>query len=103
MANMSPMIMMLVIFGIFYFLMIRPQVKKQKEHQAMLGKLGNGDEIITRGGLIGKITGTSGDGVLVVELQDKVRVRIPRTYVEGRWVPPAKAADSTAKSSESAA
>jgi preprotein translocase subunit YajC len=103
MANMSPMIMMLVIFGIFYFLMIRPQVKKQKEHQAMLGKLGKGDEIITRGGLIGKITGDS-EGVLVVELQDKVRVRIPRTYVEGRWVPPvAKSADSSAKSSESAA
>ena len=102
MANMSPMIMMLVIFGIFYFLMIRPQVKKQKEHQAMLGKLGKGDEIITRGGLIGKITGDA-EGVLVVELQDKVRVRIPRTYVEGRWVPATKAADSATKSSESAA
>jgi preprotein translocase subunit YajC len=103
MANMSPMIMMLVIFGIFYFLMIRPQVKKQKEHQAMLGKLGKGDEIVTRGGLIGKITGTSDDGVLVVELQDKVRVRVPRTYVEGRWVAPVKAATPATKSSESAA
>lgn len=103
MANMSPMLMMLVIFGIFYFLMIRPQVKKQKEHQAMLGKLGKGDEIITRGGLIGKITGVSEDGVLVVELQDKVRVRVPRAYVEGRWVPGAKVADSAPKSSESAA
>lgn len=103
MANMSPMLMMLVIFGIFYFLMIRPQVKKQKEHQAMLGKLGKGDEIITRGGLIGKITGVSDDGVLVVELQDKVRVRVPRAYVEGRWVPGNKPAESPAKSSESAA
>jgi preprotein translocase subunit YajC len=102
MANMSPMLMMLVIFGIFYFLMIRPQVKKQKEHQAMLAKLGKGDEIITRGGIIGKITGVSDDGVLVVELQDKVRVRIPRAYVEGRWVA-AKAAETAAKSSESAA
>lgn len=103
MASMSPMLMMLVIFGIFYFLMIRPQVKKQKEHQAMLTKLGTGEVIITRGGLIGKITGVSDDGILVVELQDKVRVRVPRTYVEGRWAPAVKVADSTTKSSESVA
>jgi preprotein translocase subunit YajC len=102
MANASPMLMMLVIFGIFYFIMIRPQVKKQKEHQAMLGKLGKGDEIITRGGIIGKITGVGEDNVLVVELQDKVRVRVPRSFVEGRWIP-AKSTDSPAKSSESAA
>ena len=85
MQSMSPMLLILIMFGIFYFIMIRPQVKRQKEHQAMLGKLGKGDEIITRGGLIGKITGISDDGVLVVELQEKVRVRIPRPYVEGRW------------------
>jgi len=85
MANMSPILMMLVMFGIFYFILIRPQVKKQKEHQAMLSKLGKGDEIITRGGVIGKITGVSDDGILVVELQEKVRVRIPRAYIEGRW------------------
>lgn len=85
MGAMQPIVMMLVMFGIFYFILIRPQVKKQKEHTAMLGKLGKGDEIITRGGLIGKITGVSDDGVLVVELQEKVRVRIPRAYVEGRW------------------
>jgi len=81
---MQPILMMLVMFGIFYFILIRPQVKKQKEHQAQLAKLGQGDEIITRGGVIGKITGISGD-VLVVEIQDKVRVRIPRAYVEGKW------------------
>ena len=85
MQAMQPMLMMLVIFGIFYFLMIRPQVKKQKEHQAMLSKLGKGDEVITRGGVIGKITGVSDDGVLVLELQEKVRVRVPRAYIEGKW------------------
>ena len=47
--------------------------------------LGKGDEVITRGGLIGKITGVSDDGVLVLELQEKVRVRVPRAYVESRW------------------
>jgi preprotein translocase subunit YajC len=85
MGAMQPIVMMLVMFGIFYFILIRPQVKKQKEQQAMLSRLGKGDEVITRGGLIGKITGVSDDGVLVVELQEKVRVRIPRAYVEGKW------------------
>lgn len=85
MQAMSPIVMMLVMFGIFYFILIRPQVKRQREHQAMLGKLGKGDEVITRGGVIGKITGVSDDGVLVLELQEKVRVRVPRAYVEGKW------------------
>jgi preprotein translocase subunit YajC len=85
MAGMQPIVMMLVMFAIFYFILIRPQVKRQKEHQAMLGKLGKGDEVITRGGIIGKITGVSDDGVMVIELQEKVRVRIPRAYVEGKW------------------
>lgn len=85
MQAMQPIMMMLVMFGIFYFILIRPQVRKQKEHQASLAKLGKGDEIITRGGLIGKITGVSDDGILVVELQEKVRVRIPRAFVEGKW------------------
>lgn len=85
MQALQPMLMMLMIFGIFYFIMIRPQVKRQKEHQAMLSKLGKGDEVITRGGVIGKITGVSDDGVLVLELQEKVRVRVPRAYVEGKW------------------
>ncbi|HEX3481652.1 MAG TPA: preprotein translocase subunit YajC [Kofleriaceae bacterium] len=86
----------LVMFGIFYFLLIRPQVKKQKDHQAMLQKLGKGDEVITRGGVIGKITGISDDGVMVLELQEKVRVRVPRAYIEGRWDPKAPIATKSA-------
>lgn len=86
MQAMQPIMMMLVMFGIFYFILIRPQVRKQKEHQALLQKLGKGDEVITRGGVIGKITGISDDnGVLVLELQEKVRVRVPRAYIEGKW------------------
>jgi preprotein translocase subunit YajC len=93
----SPIVMMLVMFAIFYFILIRPQAKKQKEHQAMLGRLGKGDEVITRGGVIGKITGVSEDNVLVIELQEKVRVRIPRAYVEGKWE--GKVPEGAAKSS----
>lgn len=85
MQAMQPIVMMLVMFGIFYFILIRPQVRKQKEHQSMLQKLGKGDEVITRGGVIGKITGVGDDGVLVLELQEKVRVRVPRAYVESKW------------------
>jgi preprotein translocase subunit YajC len=97
MQAMQPMLMMLVIFGIFYFLMIRPQVKRQKEHTAMLSKLGKGDEVITRGRVIGKITGVDeSNTVLVLELQEKVRVRVPRAYVEAKWE--GKVPDSAAKS-----
>jgi preprotein translocase subunit YajC len=85
MQAMQPILMMLVMFGIFYFILIRPQMRKQREQQAMLQKLGKGDEVITRGGLIGKITGVGDDGVLVVELQEKVRVRMPRAYIEAKW------------------
>jgi preprotein translocase subunit YajC len=75
----------LLMFGIFYFIILRPQAKKQREFQAMLAKLGKGDEVITRGGVIGKITGVSDDGIVVLEIQDKVRVRIPRSYIDGKW------------------
>jgi preprotein translocase subunit YajC len=85
MQAMQPILMMLVMFGIFYFILIRPQVRKQKDHQSMLQKLGKGDEVITRGGMIGKITGVGDDGILVLELQEKVRVRVPRAYIESRW------------------
>ena len=91
MQGLTSFVPILVMFGIFYFILIRPQVKKQKDHQAMLQKLGKGDEVITRGGLIGKITGVGDDGVIVLELQEKVRVRVPRAYVEGRWDPKAPA------------
>ena len=73
MQAMQPIMMMLVMFGIFYFILIRPQVKRQREHSSMLQKLGKGDEVITRGGVIGKITGISDDGILVLDPFNKGR------------------------------
>lgn len=78
---MQPIIMMLLMFGIIYFLLIRPQVKRQKEHQEMLSALQKGDEVVTRGGLIGKISGLTPDTV-TLEIQEKVRVRVRRAYIE---------------------
>jgi len=96
MQALSPIVMMLAMFGVFYFILIRPQVKKQREHDEMLKKLDKGDEVITRGGLIGKITGVSDDGVLTLELQEKVRVRMPRSFIEAKWDD--KGAEAAAKS-----
>lgn len=84
MGALSPIVMMLLMFGVFYFILIRPQVKRQRETAEALKKLDKGDMVLTRGGLVGKISGISGD-VLVLELQEKVRVRVPRAYVEARW------------------
>ena len=73
-------IMMVMIFGIFYFLMIRPQQKKQKELQAMLNNLAYGDTVMTTGGIHGKITGLA-DAVITLEIADKVRIKVARSAI----------------------
>lgn len=80
MQAMQPILMMVVMFGIFYFILIRPQVRKQKEHQAMLGKLGKGDEVITSGGVAGTVTDI-GDNFVTVEISDNVRVRVQKAAI----------------------
>lgn len=84
MGQASPLIMMVLMFVVFWFLLIRPQVKRQKAHQALLQALKKGDMVITRGGLIGKISGVS-DSILTIELQEKVRVRVLRSHVDGKY------------------
>jgi preprotein translocase subunit YajC len=81
---MQPLILMLVMFAVFYFILIRPQVKRQKAHAAMLQALKKGDMIVTRGGLVGKIAGVK-ERELTIELQEKVRVRVMRTHVETKY------------------
>ncbi len=70
------------IFVIFYFLLIRPQQKRSKEHKALLSNLKVGDTILTTGGIYGKVTGMR-DDVVTVEISDKVRVKVSRGHIAG--------------------
>ncbi len=74
---------LIIIFLIFYFLLIRPQQKKAREHQEFLNGLQRGDEVMTVGGLIGKITGLT-DQVVTLEVADKVKVKVARAQIAGR-------------------
>jgi len=65
------------LFVIMYFLMIRPQMKRQKEHRAMLDKLSKGDEVLTNGGIAGVVT-EIGENFVSVEVADNVRLRIQK-------------------------
>ena len=69
-----------ILIAIMYFLMIRPQMKRQKEHKAMLDKLNRGDEVITSGGVAGTITDI-GDNFVTLEVADNVRVRVQKAAV----------------------
>ena len=71
------MLFPLILIGVMYFLMIRPQMKRQKEHRSMLDKLGNGDEVITNGGIAGVVR-EIGDNFVTVEIADNVRVRLQK-------------------------
>ena len=74
------MLPLLLMFGVLYFVMIRPQMKKQKEHKTMIDALAKGDEIITAGGFLGKVS-KMGDGYLSVELATGVEVQMQRSAV----------------------
>ena len=76
----SAFVPLILMFVIFYFLLIRPQQKKSKEHREMLGSLKKGDRIITSGGLHGRITAVS-ETTMTIEIADKVRVKIARGNV----------------------
>ena len=72
---------LILIFAIMYLLLIRPQQKKLKEHQAMVAALRRGDQIVTQGGLIGKVSKVKDDNEIEVELADNVRVRVDKSTV----------------------
>jgi preprotein translocase subunit YajC len=74
---------LILIFAIMYFLLIRPQQKKLKEHQAMVAALRRGDQVVTQGGIIGKVVKVKEDGSneIEVEIADNVKVRVVKTTV----------------------
>lgn len=69
---------LVLIFVVFYFLLIRPQQKRMKEHKAMLGALRRGDRVVTGGGIIGTVARVPNDEEIVVDIADGVRVRVLR-------------------------
>ena len=79
-SSLMSMLPLLLMFVVLYFVMIRPQMKKQKEHKAMIDALAKGDEIITAGGFLGKVS-KLGDSFLSIELANGVEVQMQRSAV----------------------
>lgn len=79
-GGIAPILMMVVFIAIFYFLLIRPQQKKAKEHQAMVTKLATGDEVVTTGGILGKIVEV-GDAFVTLEIAPNVQIKVQKFQV----------------------
>ena len=71
---------LILIFVVFYFMLIRPQMKRAKEHRRMVSELSKGDEVVTNGGLLGKIT-SLGDSFVTLQLADNVSIKLQRHAV----------------------
>ena len=76
----APLLMMVVFIAIFYFLLIRPQQKKAKEHQAMVTKLSTGDEVVTGGGILGKIVEV-GESFVTLEIAPNVQIKVQKFQI----------------------
>ncbi|MFH1824097.1 MAG: preprotein translocase subunit YajC [Candidatus Firestonebacteria bacterium] len=78
------LIMFALIFVIFYFLLIRPQMKQQKKHQEMLTSLKKGDKVLTSGGLYGVVVGISDrDNIIVIRIDENTKVEVGKGYIIG--------------------
>jgi preprotein translocase subunit YajC len=80
MSSLASMLPLLLMFVVLYFVMIRPQMKKQKEHRAMIDALAKGDEVVTAGGLLGRVS-KIGEGFIGIELAQGVEVQMQRSSV----------------------
>ncbi|SOH93485.1 preprotein translocase subunit YajC [Monaibacterium marinum] len=80
-AGIGQFLPIVLIFGIVYFLMIRPQQKRVKEHKAMVEALRRGDVVVTQGGLIGKVIKVKEDNEIEVELSEGVKVRVVQSTI----------------------
>ena len=96
-STFTSLVPLILIFVVFYFLLIRPQQKKAREHREMLSQLKRNDEIMTNGGVLGKITNIN-DTELTLEVAPNVRIRVSRGHVAQRMTPEkAPAKDAKAK------
>ncbi len=73
-------LLMAAFIALFYFMLIRPQQRRAKEHQSLLSKLASGDEVVTSGGLLGRITEV-GDTFVTLEVADGVRVKVQKVQI----------------------
>ena len=80
MGSLTSMLPLVLMFVVLYFVMIRPQMKRQKEHRAMVEALAKGDEVATAGGLLGKVSAL-GDQYLSLEIANGVEIKVQRTAV----------------------
>lgn len=80
MSSLQGMLPLVLMFVVLYFVMIRPQMKKAKEHKAMIEALAKGDEIVTAGGILGRVT-KLGDSFIDIEVADGVEVHLQRSAV----------------------
>jgi preprotein translocase subunit YajC len=85
---------MVLVFGIFYFLVIRPQGKQRQEREKMLSLLKRDDQVITVGGVFGKIRSIH-DGVATLEIADRINIRIRLSSIEGKVPDPAASKDAS--------
>jgi preprotein translocase subunit YajC len=79
-SSLMSMLPLVLMFGVLYFVMIRPQMKKQKEHKAMIDALAKGDEIVSAGGVLGKVT-KLGESIVEIEVANGVEIQIQRSAV----------------------
>jgi preprotein translocase subunit YajC len=79
--GMMSLIMIMLMFGVLYFLMIRPQMKRAKEQKAMIDALQKGDEVVTAGGVLGRIT-KLGDNYVTVEIANNTEVQVQRPAIQ---------------------
>ena len=81
-GGMEGIVMLVIMFAIFYLLLIRPQQKRAKQHKELVNSLKPGDEVVTAGGIHGKVTAVQ-DDILTLEIATNVRIRINRSSVVG--------------------
>ena len=91
---------LILIFGVFYILLIRPQQKKVKQHREMLNNLQRGDKIITSGGIIGKINKVSDNRELQVEISEGIEIKVAPGMIADLYIPPEVSKKSTTVSQE---